>query len=158
MCSEDRSLYVGVNLHDCLWPHMRKCKGTFLMHWVPIGPGCLSPQAPLIWVTTHSQNRKITTASVDGRICRPSDAANEWHDKNVDVPGTRTREVPRSRCRIAGRCRAGYVLSGHISTYLPNLHEYTWHIQYVPPRIRAGRSSHLLLESLHDQNGCHCRY
>ena len=68
MCSEDRSLYVGVNLHDCLWPHMRKCKGTFLMHWVPIGPGRLSPKAPLVCVTTqiHRIEKSRRLRSMEG--------------------------------------------------------------------------------------------
>ena len=95
MCSGDRSLYVGVNLHDCLWPHMRKCKGTFLMHWVPIGPGCLRPKAPLVWVTTQIHGiAKITTASVDGRIC------------NLLMPRTNgTTKTLTYRALEQGRCQ-----------------------------------------------------
>ena len=62
------NLHIAVNLYDCLWPHMQKRKGTFLTRWVPIGPGCLSPKAPLVCVTTqiHRIEKSRRLRSMEG--------------------------------------------------------------------------------------------
>ena len=149
MSSEDRSLYVGVNLHDCLWPHMQKCKGTFLMHWVPIGPGCLSPKAPLVWVTTqiHRIEKSRRLRSMEGY-------AGLLMPRTNGMTKTLTyRALEQGRCQGHGAvlqedagldmcCRTTFQ---HTCLIFTNIH-------CVPRGMQAGRSSQSLLQSSNDQN------